>query len=61
MHVNNEVGSIQPIVEIGELLKKYPKILFHVDHVQGMGKVPLDLKRIAMLIFVRFQDISYMV
>ncbi len=43
MHVNNEVGTIQPIQEIGRLLKKYPKILFHVDHVQGIGKVPLDL------------------
>lgn len=41
MHVNNEVGSIQPIVAIGELLKKYPQIIFHVDHVQGMGKVAL--------------------
>lgn len=43
MHVNNEVGTIQPIREIGELLRKFPKILFHVDHVQGMGKVPLPL------------------
>jgi cysteine desulfurase len=44
IHVNNEVGTIQPIGEIGKLLKQYPKILFHVDHVQGLGKVPLDLK-----------------
>ncbi|MBS4173825.1 cysteine desulfurase family protein [Bacillus sp. FJAT-49736] len=43
MHVNNEMGTIQPITEIGAILKKYPKILFHVDHVQGFGKVPLDL------------------
>lgn len=43
MHVNNEVGSIQPIQEIGELLKDYPKILFHVDHIQGVGKIPLNL------------------
>ena len=43
MYVNNEVGTIQPIHEIGQLLKKYPKILFHVDHVQGIGKVHLDL------------------
>ncbi|MFD1739323.1 cysteine desulfurase family protein [Bacillus salitolerans] len=45
IHVNNEVGSIQPITEIGEMLKKYPHVLFHVDHVQGIGKVPLDFKR----------------
>jgi cysteine desulfurase len=42
IHVNNEVGSIQPIQEVGEILKNYPKILFHVDHVQGVTKVPLD-------------------
>jgi cysteine desulfurase len=42
IHVQNEVGTIQPIKEIGTMLKKYPKVLFHVDHVQGVGKVPLD-------------------
>lgn len=42
MHVNNEVGTIQPIQEIGALLKDYPSILFHVDAVQGIGKVPLS-------------------
>lgn len=45
IHVNNEVGTIQPIEEIGEVLKKYPKILFHVDHVQGITKVPLDFHK----------------
>ncbi len=44
MHVNNEVGTIQPIKEIGAILKKYPSILFHVDAVQAIGKVPLALK-----------------
>ncbi len=43
MHVNNELGSIQPIEEIGEIAKKYPKLFFHVDDVQGIGKVPLTL------------------
>ncbi len=43
MHVNNEVGTIQPIEEIGMVLKKYPKAFFHVDFVQGIGKVPLNL------------------
>ncbi|RSD27880.1 cysteine desulfurase family protein [Mesobacillus subterraneus] len=42
IHVNNEVGTIQPINEIGALLRNYPKALFHVDHVQGVGKVPID-------------------
>ena len=45
MQVNNEVGSIQPIAEIGEMLKKYPSILFHVDAVQAIGKVPLSINR----------------
>ncbi|PLR83800.1 cysteine desulfurase family protein [Bacillus sp. V33-4] len=43
IHVNNEVGTIQPICEIGHMLKNYHKIIFHVDHVQGIGKVPLDM------------------
>jgi cysteine desulfurase len=44
MHVNNELGSVQPISEIGKLLQKYPKLRFHVDQVQGSGKVPLSIK-----------------
>ena len=38
MAVNNEIGTIQPIQEAAELLKNYPKIHFHVDAVQGLGK-----------------------
>ncbi|WP_018756714.1 cysteine desulfurase family protein [Paenibacillus terrigena] len=44
MHVNNEMGSIQPIAEIGKLLSDYPRIIFHVDGVQGLGKLPVQLK-----------------
>lgn len=43
IHVNNEVGTLQPVKEVGRLLEKFPKILFHVDHVQGIAKVPLDI------------------
>jgi len=43
MHVNNELGSIQPIEEIGKIAKKHPKLFLHVDDVQGLGKVPLNL------------------
>lgn len=40
MHVNNETGAIHPIAEIGARLKKEaPKVLFHVDGVQGFGKM----------------------
>lgn len=45
MHVNNELGSIQPIEEIGKLIKQRATTYFHVDHVQGFGKVALDLQR----------------
>jgi cysteine desulfurase len=45
MHVNNETGAIQPIKEIGDIAAKHPKLFFHVDDVQGLGKVPLDLRR----------------
>lgn len=39
MHVNNEVGSVQPIAKIGETVKAVnPRTLFHVDAVQGFGK-----------------------
>lgn len=44
MHVNNELGSIQPITEIGKRLQQYPKLRFHVDQVQGFGKVPLSIR-----------------
>lgn len=43
MHVNNEIGTIQPIQEIGALLKQHPKVFFHVDAVQALGKVPIQL------------------
>ncbi|MGO0062252.1 cysteine desulfurase family protein [Brevibacillus fluminis] len=44
MHVNNELGTIQPIKEIGTFLKLHPRILFHVDAVQSFGKVPFKMK-----------------
>ncbi|MFP7471640.1 cysteine desulfurase family protein [Niallia taxi] len=44
MHVNNETGAIQPIEAIGKLLNEYPKIYFHVDGVQAIGKTPLSLE-----------------
>ncbi|MFC3040134.1 cysteine desulfurase family protein [Virgibacillus xinjiangensis] len=43
MHVNNEIGSIQPVEEVASIAKQYPKLFFHVDNVQGAGKVPLKL------------------
>ena len=43
MHANNEVGAIQPIVEIGKLAKELG-ITFHVDAVQSLGKIPINVK-----------------
>ena len=48
MMVNNERGAINPIKEIGEYLKKFPKIAFHVDMVQAIGKIPLSFENIDM-------------
>ncbi|WP_026485844.1 cysteine desulfurase family protein [Caldanaerobius polysaccharolyticus] len=42
MAVNNEVGSVQPVAEIGDIAKQ-KGALFHVDAVQGYGKVDLDV------------------
>jgi cysteine desulfurase len=42
MHTNNEVGSIEPIAEAGEIVKKNnPATVFHVDAVQGFGKAEI--------------------
>ena len=39
MHTNNEIGAVEPVMEIGALIKKMnPRTLFHVDAVQGFGK-----------------------
>ena len=40
MAVNNEIGSIQPIQEISDVLADRPTVTFHVDAVQAIGKVP---------------------
>lgn len=41
--VDSELGIRQPIEKIGRLLKKYPKVIFHVDATQCLGKDYLDL------------------
>ena len=42
MHVNNEIGSIQPVEEAAKLVKEItPNCLFHVDDIQGFGKLTL--------------------
>lgn len=43
MHANNEIGTIQPVAEIGEIARQN-KIYFHTDAVQSVGKIPVNVK-----------------
>ena len=46
MHVNNEIGALQPIEEIGKVIKALnPKCLFHVDAIQSYGKMAIFPKK----------------
>lgn len=56
MYVNNEIGSIQPIAELNERLKDYPNILFHVDAVQAVGKVPVNLTKLDRVDLMTFSS-----
>ena len=49
MYVNNEIGAVQPIEEAVQIVKHYnPRILFHVDAVQGFGKYRIHPKKIGV-------------
>jgi len=45
MHANNEIGTIQPIAEIGEICHE-AGVLFHVDAVQTVGKLPVNVQEL---------------
>ena len=46
MHVNNEVGAIQPVGEIGKYIKTInPKVVYHVDAIQAFGKMEIRPKK----------------
>ncbi|MCG7344410.1 cysteine desulfurase [Sporosarcina sp. ACRSL] len=44
MHVNNEIGTIQPIRQCAELIKKNSRAIFHSDCVQSYGKLPVNME-----------------
>lgn len=50
MHSNNEIGTLQPIKEIGKVAKE-KDIIFHVDGVQSMGKMKIDFENIDLFSF----------
>lgn len=43
MHVNNEIGAIQPIEACGKIIREKSRAIFHVDVVQSFGKLPITL------------------
>lgn len=45
MLVNNELGTVNPVAEIGELLKDH-SALFHIDAAQAVGKIPIDVQQL---------------
>jgi cysteine desulfurase len=51
MLANNETGILFPVKEIGEIVKERSKALFHVDGVNAVGKIPIDLKNTEIDLF----------
>ena len=45
MYANNEIGTIEPIMEIGKITNEH-NVLFHTDAVQAIGKTPIDVKKL---------------
>lgn len=49
--VNSELGILQPVNEIGKIIKNNSKAFFHVDMTQAVGKIPLDLTNVDLASF----------
>jgi len=47
MHANNELGTLQPLEEIGRLAREHD-VYFHTDAVQSVGKVPVDVEKLGV-------------
>lgn len=50
-YVDSELGTIQPISEIANLLQEYPNCFFHVDATQAIGKVPVNFEQVDLVTF----------
>ena len=50
-YVDSEVGTVQPIHEIAEILKQYPNCFLHVDSTQAVGKVQMNLENVDLISF----------
>ena len=50
-YVDSEVGNVQPIREIAELVSKYPNCLLHVDATQAIGKIEIDFSGVDLISF----------
>lgn len=51
MLANNETGILFPVAEIAEIVKANSKAIFHVDGINAVGKIPIDLKSTAIDLF----------
>jgi len=49
--VNSEIGIIQPIDQIGQLLHEYPYVTFHSDMTQAVGKIPVRIEHVDLISF----------
>ena len=47
MYANNEIGTVQPIEEIGKIAAKY-NVIFHTDSVQAVGNIEIDVKKLGI-------------
>jgi cysteine desulfurase len=51
MLANNETGVLFPIAEMGKIIREHSDAVFHVDGVQAVGKIPIDLKNLEVDLF----------
>ena len=49
--VDSELGTVQPIEEIGQILKSYPNVLFHTDATQAIGKIDINYENTDFITF----------